>query len=88
MANEAPRVAALRDQLEESLMAQIPIPHRNVDLDHRLPGNSSLIFPNIDAEALIANVPELNLSAGSACTSGTPTPLHVLLAIGRSRKEA
>jgi cysteine desulfurase len=88
MVDEAARIATLRDQLETLLLAQIPNLHRNGDLKHRLPGNSSLTFPGIDAEALIANVPELSLSAGSACTSGTPAPSHVLLAIGLSRQEA
>jgi cysteine desulfurase len=88
MTEESHRIVGLRDQLEELLISRIPDLHRNGDLNHRLPGNSSLRFPGIDAEALIANVPELSLSAGSACTSGTPAPLHVLLAIGLSRQEA
>ena len=88
MADESPRITALRDQLETLLLAEIPNAHRNGDLEHRLPGNSSLTFPGVDAEALIANVPELSLSAGSACTSGSPAPSHVLLAIGLSRQEA
>jgi len=88
MADEAPRITALRDQLETLLLAQIPNLHRNGDLEHRLPGNSSLTFPGVDAEALIANVPDLSLSAGSACTSGTPAPSYVLLAIGLSRQAA
>ncbi len=88
MADESLRIASLRNQLEELLLAQIPKPQRNGDLEHRLPGNSSLTFPGVDAEALIANVPDLSLSAGSACTSGAPAPSHVLLAIGLSRQEA
>lgn len=88
MTEESPRVTALRDQFEALLLAQIPNLHRNGDLEHRLPGNCSLTFPGVDAEALIANLPELSLSAGSACTSGTPAPSHVLLAIGLSRQEA
>jgi cysteine desulfurase len=88
MSKEASRVTALRDQLEMLLSAKFPNLIRNGDLDHRLPGNSSLTFHGIDAETLIANVPELSLSTGSACTSGTPAPSHVLLAIGLSRDEA
>lgn len=53
-----------------------------------MPGNSSLTSPGTDSDALIANVPELSLNAGSACTSGTPAPSHVLLAIGLNRQEA
>jgi cysteine desulfurase len=88
MASEAPRVATLRDQIENLLLARIPTASRNGALDQRLPGNSSLTLPGIDSEVLIANLPELSLSAGSACTSGTPAPSHVLLSIGLSRKEA
>jgi len=88
MDDEMPRVSELRDQLEKDLLSHFSNLCRNGDLEHRLPGNSSLTFPGIDAEALIANLPELSLSAGSACTSGTPAPSHVLLAIGLSRQEA
>lgn len=88
MTQEASKLVALRDQLEELLVAKFPKLRRNGDFKHRLPGNSSLTFPGVDAEALIANVPELSLSAGSACTSGTPAPSHVLLAIGLSREAA
>ncbi len=88
MHEEAQRVASLRDQLENLLFAQISKVHSNGDFTNRLPGNSSLTLPGIDAEALIANVPELSLSAGSACTSGTPAPSHVLLAIGLERDAA
>jgi cysteine desulfurase len=88
MVDEASRVSILRDQFEQLLSTQFPNLCRNGDLNHRLAGNSSLTFTGIDAEALIANLPELSLSAGSACTSGTPAPSHVLLAIGLSRKEA
>lgn len=48
----------------------------------RLPGNLNLRFPGVDAEALMANCPDLSLSAGSACAAATPTPSHVLTAIG------
>lgn len=88
MAVESQRVAILRDHLESLLFAQISNVQRNGDLTNRLSGNSSLTLPGIDAEALIANVPELSLSAGSACTSGTPAPSHVLLAIGMGREAA
>ena len=57
-------------------------------VENRLPGNSSLTFPGIDAEALIVNAPELAISTGSACTSGAPEPSHVLLSIGLNREEA
>jgi cysteine desulfurase len=85
---ESKRVAELRDRLEGILLSAIGDLRRNGALNARLPGNSSLTFPGIDAEALIVNTPDLALSMGSACTSGALEPSHVLLAIGLDRKEA
>ena len=85
---EAMRLAALRDQLEEAVLAAVPDARRNGALDNRLPGNSSLTFPGIDADALVVNTSELAISTGSACTSGAPEPSHVLLAIGLDRYAA
>lgn len=54
----------------------------------RLPGNLNLRFPDIDAEAMMANCPALSFSAGSACAAATPTPSHVLTAIGLDQQAA
>lgn len=83
-----PMIGQLRDRLENIVMSGCPGTRRNGRVASRLPGNSSLTFPGIDAEALIANVPELAVSTGSACTSGAPDPSHVLTAIGLSRADA
>lgn len=88
MAEEVGRVSTLRDRLEEEVLDQVEDVRRNGALDRRLPGNSSLTFPGIDADALIVNTPDLAISTGSACTAGAPEPSHVLLAIGHTRKEA
>ncbi len=88
MNEEALRIAALRDFLESQLTVLIPGLRINGNRSNRLPGNSSLTFPNIEADVLILNLPELALSTGSACTSGTLEPSHVLTAIGLSREEA
>ena len=85
---EKQRVKSLRDSLEQEILKAIPGTRRNGDLKNRLPNNSSLTFPGIDAEALIINMPELALSTGSACTSGALEPSHVLTAIGLSREDA
>ncbi len=85
---EARRISVLRDRLEAKLLENVSNLRRNGAIDNRLPGNCSVTFPGIDAEALIANVPELALSTGSACTSGALEPSHVLMAIGLSREEA
>jgi cysteine desulfurase len=88
MLEESTRIAALRDRLEGNLLDAAPSIKRNGDLNRRLPGNSSLTFPGIDAESLILNTLDLAISTGSACTSGAPEPSHVLLAIGLDRYEA
>ncbi|HEX8600716.1 MAG TPA: cysteine desulfurase family protein [Chloroflexia bacterium] len=85
---EAKRVSSLRDSLEKILIAALPHVRRNGALDNRLPGNSSITFPELDAEALIANLPNIAVSTGSACTSGAPEPSHVLTAIGLDRQDA
>lgn len=84
---EAQRVSRLRDRLEQFLLERIPRLQRNGDLSHRLPNNSSLTFPDVEADALLLNLPDIALSTGSACTAGALEPSHVLLAIGLDREE-
>lgn len=85
---DARRLAALRDYFEALIQDQVENVTLNGAFDYRLPGSSSLTFEGIDAEALIARIPELALSAASACHSGTPEPSHVLRAIGLSAERA
>jgi cysteine desulfurase len=84
---EQVRVQALRDSFERQLLERIPNVRRNGDLECRLPNNSSLTFPGVDAEAIIANTPDLAMSTGSACSSGALEPSYVLQAIGLTREE-
>ena len=86
--DDAPRLAALRDRFEALLRDRIESVTVNGALDSRLPGASSLTFDGIDADALIARLSDLDLSAASACHSGTPEPSHVLRAIGLSEAQA
>lgn len=88
METERHQTESLRDRLENKIMGSIDNVWRNGAMDNRLPGNSSLTFPGIDAEVLINHVPELALSTGSACASGAPEPSHVLTTIGLSRGQA
>lgn len=85
---ESLRLAALRDEFEAAILTAIPEAHRNGNLSNRLPHNSSLTFPGIEADALLARLPQLALSTGSACDSGTVEPSATLLAIGLSRDNA
>ena len=77
-------LSGLRDRLIEGL-SQIPHSALNGDRDKRLPGNVSFCFEGIEGESLLLLLDEKGISAssGSACTSGSLDPSHVLLAIGR-----
>ena len=79
-----PRVAAMRDRLIAGL-SQIPHCDLNGDRINRLPGNVSFCFEGIEGESLLLllDYKGVSASSGSACTSGSLDPSHVLLAIGR-----
>ena len=85
----AAKVTALRDKLIDGLAA---IPHAalNGDRDHRLPGNVNVCFEGIEGESLLLLLDAAGIcaSSGSACTSGSLDPSHVLLAIGRPHEVA
>lgn len=85
---ESIRIANLRDQFEQVLLAGIPELRINAREAPRLPNTSSLTFPGIDADALLLNLPEVMMGTGSACSSGALEPSHVLTAMGLSRAEA
>ncbi len=88
MREEAVRVGQLRDELERRVLAGYPRAFVNGDRGNRLPGASNVTLAGIDADELLANMPELALSTTSACVSGTQEPSHVLLAMGLSRELA
>ena len=78
------KVVALRDKLIAGL-SQIPHCALNGDRENRLPGNVSFCFEGIEGESLLLylDMQGISASSGSACTSGSLDPSHVLLAIGR-----
>lgn len=91
VAEDAERVSAVRDlfeaQLCASLSADVEINGRE---GTRLPNTSSVLFRGISAEALVIalDMQQIAVSTGSACSSGSVEPSHVLLAMGRTREEA
>ncbi len=89
MAENAAYVSKLRDALIDKLSA---IPHAalNGDRERRLPGNVSFCFEGIEGESLLLLLDDKGVAAssGSACTSGSLDPSHVLLAIGRPHEVA
>ncbi len=89
MEENAVRVAALRDRLIAGL-CRIPHTTLNGDPIHRLPGNVNVCFEGIEGESLLLLLDARGIcaSSGSACTSGSLDPSHVLLAIGRPHEIA
>ena len=85
----AAKVSALRDKLIAGL-SQIPHSALNGDPVHRLPGNVNFCFEGIEGESLLLLLDAKGIcaSSGSACTSGSLDPSHVLLAIGRPHEVA
>ena len=82
--DENTRVRALRDKLEEGLLASIPNVFLNGDKHRRLPNTSSVSFEYVEGESILLLMNNLGIcaSSGSACTSGSLEPSHVLRAMG------
>jgi len=81
-------VGALRDAFERGLVDSIPGVVINGAGAPRLPNTSNIAFPGVDGEALMASLPDLAVSSGSACASVHPEPSRVLLAMGLPKKLA
>lgn len=88
MTEEQSRLGRLRDKLLAELLRVVPDLRINGSLHHRLAGNLSLEIPGVDSEALLYALKQLAISSGSACTSHTVEPSHVLLALGLTREAA
>ena len=86
--SDSARIESLRDRFERQVISAIPTVRRNGAITARVSGNSSLTFPGIEAEALIARLGDVHCSTGAACTTGALEPSHVLSAIGLTRAEA
>ncbi len=84
MEEENTRVRALRDKLEKGLLSSIPKSRLNGHPDKRLPNTTNISFEFVEGEAILLHMNEYNIcaSSGSACTSGSLEPSHVLRAMG------
>jgi cysteine desulfurase len=84
------KLASLRDRLESEILATIPNTTRNGAKEPRLPNTTSIAFAGVEAEALLMMLDQLSIyaSSGSACTTGSVAPSHVLTAMGLSPPEA
>jgi len=87
---ENTRVRALRDRLENTILATIPDTVRNGAIDPRLPNTANIAFDFVEAEAVLMLLDQAGIcvSSGSACTTGSLDPSHVLLAMGLSPRRA
>jgi cysteine desulfurase len=88
MAQEAARVGALRDLLKLRLQSALQGTEVNGSMERRLPGNLNMSFAGVDAAALLAGLPDVAFSTGSACSSATTEPSHVLRAMGLEERAA
>ena len=79
--DDAQRISALRTRLEQILTGSNEA-YINGSIRNRLPNTTNISFKGIKADRLIARLPELAFSTGSACTSAIPEPSHVLKAMG------
>lgn len=78
---EAARLGGLRDHLEQVIREEVDVVINGLGAE-RLPNTSSLTFPGVETAKLIERIPELAVSTGSACSTGSGSPSHVLQAIG------
>ena len=84
------RLAALRDRLEERILAGVPDIRINAHNSARLPNTTNICFDGIEGEAVLIalDLRGFCVSSGAACSSGAIEPSHVLTAIGLSRRDA
>ncbi len=84
MGTEGPRLAALRDRLEAGILAGVSGSARNGTDDPRVPNTCNISFDRIESESLLIglDLEGIAVSSGSACSSGTLEPSHVLKAMG------
>lgn len=80
---QAPRIAALRDELEQQILQSIPSAHVNGSREHRLPNTTNTGFAQLESDAILLLLSERGVcaSAGAACSSGSLEASHVLRAM-------
>lgn len=82
MSAEGEKIVALRERLKNGILSRLDEVYVNGHATLRLPGNLNMSFAYIDGESLMMGLKEIALSTGSACTSASLEPSHVLKAIG------
>jgi cysteine desulfurase len=87
-AEESCRVAGLRNRLREQIMSSLEGVSVNGSMEHRLPGNLSLSFADVDGEALLLGLNDVAVSSSAACASAGRAPSPVLQALGKGDDRA
>ncbi|HEY0840209.1 MAG TPA: IscS subfamily cysteine desulfurase [Vulgatibacter sp.] len=82
MAEEDKRVRAMRDRLHQAIVKEIDMVYLNGHPEHRLAGNLNLSFAFVEGEGMMMALKDVAVSSGSACTSASLEPSHVLRACG------
>lgn len=82
MEEESKRLTYLRDKLKDGIMSQLDEVYINGSYDHRLPNNLNISFAYVEGEGLLMGMKDLAVSSGSACTSASLEPSHVLKSLG------
>jgi len=84
MADEAPRLSALRDRLEAGVLSNVPGTERNGAASPRVPNTTNISIDRVEAESMLIglDLAGIAVSSGSACSSGSLEPSHVLKAMG------
>jgi len=88
MESETVRIRSLRDRLLQQITDAVDGVQVNGSLEPRLAGNVNLAFDGVDADALLTALPDIAASTGSACSSASPEPSHVLRALGLTTRQA
>lgn len=90
LSEENTRIRALRDRMESEMLSKIHGTRRNGAIEPRLPNTSNLSFAGVEAEAVLMMLDQTGIcaSSGSACTTGSLEPSHVLAAMGLGRSSA
>lgn len=88
MVEDSERLSRLRDRLKEAVMTRLHDTFINGSMLHRLPNNLNLSFAGVEGDALLMGINDVAVSSGSACTSLTLEPSHVLRALGVSEELA
>jgi len=84
--HESKKILELRNMLLNKILDQYPDTIINGDIDKRIPGNLNLSFPILKGQSIVTSISKIAISSGSACTSSSPKPSHVLSNIGQDKK--